>query len=44
MEIELEISPQLCLFGFDFYYKDQEYDYNEVGVYFFIFKLKFTWE
>jgi len=44
MEIELEISPQLCLFGFDFYYKDQEYDYNEVGVYFFIFKLKLTWE
>lgn len=44
MEITIEMSPQLCLFGFDFFWKDEEFDYNEIGLYFFIFKVQFTWE
>lgn len=44
MEITFEMSPQLCLFGFDFFWTDEEYPYNEVNLYFFMFKLKFTWE
>lgn len=44
MEIQLEMSPQYCLFGFDYYWKDEQYDYNEVNLYFFIFKISVLWE
>lgn len=43
MEIELEMSPQYCLFGFNYYQRDKTYDYNEINIYFFIFKLQIVW-
>jgi hypothetical protein len=44
MEITLEMSPQLCLFGFNFFWADEEYPYNEINLYFFVLNIKFTWE
>lgn len=43
MEIELEMSPQYCLFGFNYYQRDDQFDYNEINIYFFIFKLQVVW-
>jgi len=43
MEIELEMSPQYCMFGFNFFNRDKMFDYNEINIYFFIFKLHIAW-
>jgi len=43
MEIALEMSPNYCMFGFNFFQKDELYDYREVNIYFFILKLSITW-
>lgn len=43
MEIELTFAPNYCLFGFDWYEKDEFYDFNEFNVYFLFMELKFTW-
>lgn len=43
MEIELTISPQYVLIGFDWYGADEKDNFNEVNIYFFLFKLSFYW-
>ena len=44
MEIQLTLSPNYILFGFDLYSKDFEFDYNEVNIYFLFAELKITWD
>jgi hypothetical protein len=43
MEIAIEISPQYCLFGFNFFQRDEQYNWNELNIYFFILKLQIAW-
>jgi hypothetical protein len=43
MDIELEISPNYCMFGFNFFQTDEDYDYREVNIYIFILKIHITW-
>ena len=44
MDIELIITPNFFKFGFDWFSKDELFDFNEVNVYFAFINLKITWE
>lgn len=43
MELEILLSPNYFMFGISWFSSDEEYDYNELNIYFLFLKVSFSW-
>lgn len=43
MELTLTLAPNFFLFGFDYYEREEMFDFNELNIYIICLEIKITW-